>query len=121
MAAKTVRFGIRELSYEFTVDTENRKDWRIEYTPTNVKQKNIPLFDFSDCRALGSNYKNTVIAKVRGGIDLNNFTEAEQTGNPYLVIKVNGKPVFCKGGNWGNGRCDETRFTRIFGALFPIA
>jgi hypothetical protein len=101
MATKTVRFGIRELSYEFTVDIENRKDWRIEYTPTNVKQKNIPLFDFSNCRALGSNYKNTVIAKVRSGIDLNNFTEAEQTGNPYLVIKVNGRPVFCKGGNWG--------------------
>jgi hypothetical protein len=97
---KTVRFGVRELSYQFTVDVADKHDWRIEYSPTDLKQKGTPLFDFSNCRPLGPNYKNTVIAKVREGVDLSNFTEVEQ-GNPYLVIKVNGKPIFCKGGNWG--------------------
>lgn len=101
LCSKTVRFGVRELSYEFTVDDGDRKDWRIEYTPLNVKQKKVPLFDFSNCRVLGPQYKNTVIAKVRGGISQSNFKEVPQSGNPYLVIKVNGTPIFCKGGNWG--------------------
>ncbi|MDP4238454.1 MAG: glycoside hydrolase family 2 TIM barrel-domain containing protein [Bacteroidota bacterium] len=97
---KNVQFGIRELSYQFTVDVANKQDWRIEYSPTDVKQKETPLFDFLNCRPYGNTYKNTVIAKVREGVDLTNFTEVEQ-GNPFLVIKVNGKPIYCKGGNWG--------------------
>ena len=42
------------------------------------------------------------IPQLNAGIDPRIFklTEDSLTA-PYLVIKVNGQPIFCKGGSWG--------------------
>lgn len=99
---KTVRFGVRELSYELAIDTDDRKILRVGYSPTDVKQKGVPLFDFTKRRSLtDEGYKGTEIASLRKNISLDNFYKIEASENPFLVIRVNGQPIFCKGGNWG--------------------
>lgn len=99
--SETIRFGIRELSYELAVDTPEKQGWRIEYSPTNVKQKGKMLFDYKKLRPADVPNKNTVIPSLCKGVEPGNFTEIEQNGNPYIVIKVNGQRIFCRGGNWG--------------------
>ena len=99
--SKNVRFGIRELSYQLTVDTPERQDLRVEYSPTDVKQKGRPLFDYVSRRELEGKHKWTTVGRLREGVDRSDFREIEGSGNPFLVLKVNGQPIFCRGGNWG--------------------
>lgn len=99
--SKTTRFGIREFTYELAVDMPERENVRIEYSPTNVKQKGKILFDFTKLRDANVPNRNTFIPSVAEGVNPDNFIQIEQTENPYIVLKVNGQPVFCKGGNWG--------------------
>lgn len=92
-----VRFGIRELSYEMMVDAPQKNGWRIAYSPTDIKNKK-PIFDNVNRREIE---KRIFIPSLRPGFDTRSFQTIPQTNNPYLVIKVNGQPVFCRGGNWG--------------------
>ena len=42
------------------------------------------------------------VARLRPGANQAAFTPvAEPTAAPYLVLKVNGQRIFCRGGNWG--------------------
>ena len=43
---------------------------------------------------------SVVVPQLREGIDMSWFNPLESV-NPFLFIKVNGMPIFCKGGNWG--------------------
>jgi beta-galactosidase/beta-glucuronidase/archaellum component FlaF (FlaF/FlaG flagellin family) len=97
---KTVRFGIREMSYELMVDTPQKHGVRIDYSPTDVKNKR-PLFVF-DKHILrnDSNNSSVVLPQLRNGVSISNFNQLSSS-NPYLFIKVNGVPIFIKGGNWG--------------------
>jgi len=96
---KTVRFGIREMSYELNVDTPSEKAKRIEFNPVKDQAEGKPLFDFNKARI----YKDGIsIAPLHEGMNAGKLTPlADTTMNPYLVIKVNGQRIFCKGGNWG--------------------
>ena len=97
--SKTTRFGIRELSYELSVDAPDKKDWRVEYTPTTALKSGMPLFDNINRRTVGDGVS---ISKLREGVNTSLFTELQDKSMaPYLVIKVNGVRIFCKGGNWG--------------------
>ncbi|MDP4209318.1 MAG: glycoside hydrolase family 2 TIM barrel-domain containing protein [Bacteroidota bacterium] len=96
---KTVRFGIRELSYELTVDAPGKKDWRVEFNPISAMKDGKPLFDNINRRSVGDGVS---IPKLRDDVDASVLTELQDKGTaPYLVIKVNGRRIFCKGGNWG--------------------
>ena len=93
---ESIRFGIREMSYELTVDTPSRQDVRIDYSPT-------------DLGAEGDIFNHRLLRDVGGGVcvpslrsDSASVREIEDDGiGPYLVIKVNGVRIFCRGGNWG--------------------
>lgn len=92
-----VRFGIREFSYELMADAPHRKGWRIEYDPTDRKDQ-IPPFDNVRRREYE---KRIFIPSLRKGVDTTGFRTLPDEGNPFLVIKVNGRRIFCRGGNWG--------------------
>ena len=93
------RFGVREFSYELSVDAPGKEAWRIEYSPTNALKSGNPLFDNRKRRDVG---EGVSIPSLRDGIDETLLTEIDdQQTAPYLVIKVNGTRIFCKGGNWG--------------------
>jgi hypothetical protein len=92
-----VRFGIREFSYEMMIDAPQKQGWRVAYSPTDVKEKK-PLFDHVKRRE----FENKIfIPSLRVGVDTSIFQTISQSNNPFLVIKVNGQSIFCRGGNWG--------------------
>ena len=94
---KSVRFGIRELSYELMVDAPHRKGWRILYEPTGMRQQ-PPPFDNIKRREFE---KRIFIPSLRPGIDTTSFQTLPDANNPFLVVRVNGRRIFCRGGNWG--------------------
>lgn len=97
--SKQVRFGIRELSYEITVDTPSKKERRIDFNPIKDFVGGKPVFDAGYQRKVGS---EVVVPCLLEGVDENSLTEIADNGTaPYLVFRVNGVPIFCKGGNWG--------------------
>ena len=95
------RFGFREMSMELAVDTKDVQGLRIEYSPTNVVQKDKFMFDYTKLRDANVPNRNTFIPSLAEGIDPASYTVVEQNGNPYIVVKINGRPIFCKGGDWG--------------------
>ena len=96
---KSVRFGIREMSYELNVDAPAHKAWRIEFNPIKDIVDGKPVFNNNKTRE----YKDKIfISTLHKDIDQTKLTGlSDTTMNPYMVIRVNGKRIFCKGGNWG--------------------
>ena len=96
--SKNIRFGVREMSYELTVDTQETKGIRIEYNPLKHN-------------ALGTIFDNRMLRDALPGVHVPSLYPEVQTTDldviaddgmsPYLVIKVNGVRIFCRGGNWG--------------------
>ncbi len=97
---KTVRFGVREMSYELMVDFPEAQAQRVEFNPIEASKNNAPLFDNEKRRE----YKKDIfIASLHEGVDtslLKKLPNDDPVG-PYLVIKVNGVRIFCRGGDWG--------------------
>ena len=92
------RFGVRELTYELTVDTETRKGARIEYNPLSDNHLGVVF----DNRMLRDTVNGVQIPSLHKGIGLESLRKIADDGmSPYLVIKVNGTRIFCRGGNWG--------------------
>ena len=96
--AVRTRFGIREYSYELTADVGSRRDVRLEYSPT----------DAMGCGAVFDNLKRRQradriqVPAVRDGVASSAYSESgDRALEPYLVLKVNGVRLFCRGGNWG--------------------
>ena len=95
---QNTRFGVRELTYELTVDSEKEKDIRINFDPTSVRG-NGDIFDNRMLRPVG---QEVVVPSFRKGVDLSVMDRIERDGMaPYLVIRCNGVRIYCKGGNWG--------------------
>ncbi len=94
---KNVRFGVREFSYEMTVQQPDQSWWRVEFNP--VKSAGKVMFNTIDRTDIG---KGTFLPKLADSADASQLTSLDKNSdNPFLTIKVNGVPVFCKGGNWG--------------------
>ncbi len=94
------RFGIRELSFELLVADASHTDKqvRVDYHPLNWLSNHPYPWD------------NGKRVNLSGGISIPTFTKdtypeqmkvIKDNKNPYLVVKVNGRPIYCKGGNWG--------------------
>lgn len=92
-----IRFGIREFSYDLLVNAPDIKEWRISYQPTNAINEK-PLFDNIKRLKVEGGF---TIPSLREGVDMKAFESLGDSKNPYLVIKVNGQKIFCKGGDWG--------------------
>jgi hypothetical protein len=96
---KSLTFGIRELSYEMSVDLPNEKNKRIEFNPIQELKNGKPLFDNVHRREVIS---EVFVPQLRTDADPTMLNPIQDDGMaPYLVFKVNGKRIFCKGGNWG--------------------
>ena len=92
------RFGVRELSYELTVDAPAAKGLRIEHNPLADNH----LGEILDHRMLRDTLGGLHIPSLAEGIKVEDLNRIPNDGmSPYLVIKVNGVRIFCRGGNWG--------------------
>lgn len=95
---KDVRFGVRELSYELTIDTPTKQTARIEFNPTDMRGF-TNIFNNRMLRDMGDGVS---IPSLRADVDESRLKFIIDDGmSPYLVIRVNGKRIYCKGGNWG--------------------
>ncbi|MFA7421304.1 MAG: sugar-binding domain-containing protein [Melioribacteraceae bacterium] len=94
---KNIRFGIREFSYEITADNTEKQNIRVEFNPTSDLINGNPVFDNINRRDVGEGVSIPMI--VSGANWLKAIPLDEMA--PYLVVKVNGQRIFCKGGNWG--------------------
>jgi hypothetical protein len=93
-----VRFGVRELTYEMTVDMPAGEGQRVEFNPLRAPAGQL-LFDNEHRREVAP---EVAVARLRPGADQAAFAPvAEPAAAPYLVLKVNGQRIFCRGGNWG--------------------
>ncbi len=96
---KTVRFGIRELSYDLSVSAKDQKQLRIDYNPIRDLTEGMPIINNIERKEV---IKGTSIPSLCDWVDENQLIASQNTNTePYLVIKVNGQPIFCRGGNWG--------------------
>jgi len=104
-----VRFGIRELSYELTIDAQEKLGWRVEYNPLKANVVGQYPFDTQIRReayphppSSVSLYERVWVPLLRDSVNMNVFEElADTTMSPFMVMKVNGQRIYCKGGNWG--------------------
>ena len=95
---QVTRFGVRELSYELTVDAPSAKGLRIEHNPLADNH----LGQLLDHRMLRDTLGGLHIPSLAEGLDAKDVTVIPNDGmSPYLIIKVNGVRIFCRGGNWG--------------------
>lgn len=93
-----VRFGIRELTYELSVDTSAGEELRIDFAPTNDLAGDTP-FDTFHRRQAGD---GVVVPALKAGEEASRFRQIEKDGTaPFLVVRCNGVRIFCRGGNWG--------------------
>lgn len=102
---RTLRFGIRELSYEMAVKRTGGAVERIEFTPTLARTSSEPVID-NRRESMGwrreGKEEPTQVALWPGAENSPALRLAPDPGmGPYLVIKVNGQRIECAGGNWG--------------------
>jgi hypothetical protein len=101
---KEIRFGIREMSYDFTVDFQNaRQNVRVNLNPLKVWKKTDKIITYT--------LRGYETRKLKGGVQIGIVPDLKDTvlfdkgitpgSSPYLVIQVNGQPIYCRGGNWG--------------------
>jgi len=96
---KNISFGIREISYDLTVHYKNRKDVRVEFNPVFALKNKKPVLDNSRAK---EEIQNIACPKLINEADTALlFKGGNEDSAPFMVIKVNGQRVFCKGGNWG--------------------
>ena len=96
--SQNTRFGVRELSYELTVDAPSAMGVRIEHNPLADNH----LGEILDHRMLRDTLGGLHIPSLAPGIDIRDLDVIPNDGmSPYLIIKVNGVRIFCRGGNWG--------------------
>ncbi|WP_233551700.1 hypothetical protein [Parabacteroides sp. AF48-14] len=102
LQTKNIRFGIRELSYKLMAQTPDKRNVRFQYSPTDVEEKGKPLFNYKKRIAIENPaFPQVVIPTLADGTIRYLQEEVNQSENPFLTICVNGKPIFCRGGNWG--------------------
>jgi hypothetical protein len=99
---RTLRFGIRELSYELSLFDHEGRLRRVELDPTlGSIEGSAPLVDV----------RHEAIKRTPNGWAASLTETGERSGavrerpgtslSPHLVIRVNGVPIAARGGSWG--------------------
>ncbi len=99
--SKQLRFGIREITYELSLFDAAGHLRRVEYSPTTARLRNEEVVDVSHdgIRAARFAWAASILLGREASPALALLTDVQAA--PFLVIKVNGVRIACKGGNWG--------------------
>ncbi|MEN9920087.1 MAG: hypothetical protein RL662_2523 [Bacteroidota bacterium] len=101
---RTLRFGIRELSYELMINTPTKGNHRVAYTPADVSNNEQPIFDFEKVVIVGDPAMKRTIPMLYKDVNEDAIFEQLSNDDPvgqYFVFRVNGVRVFIKGGTFG--------------------
>jgi len=116
--AKQVTFGIREITYELGLFDSSGHLRRVEYSPTAARAKSEKVIDVSmeGIRELPPTdlpppgfpeawkewWKSWTVSLVPGAENTSAIRPIDDIKMAhYLIIKVNGIRIACRGGNWG--------------------
>jgi hypothetical protein len=104
-----VRFGIRELSYELMVAEVDKTDprnietidmERVLYTPVHSERPGRPVFDHVNRGRFDRRNQLPSFAEEADKSTISSLPQDDPVG-PFIVLRVNGERIFCRGGNWG--------------------
>lgn len=101
---KKIRFGIRELSYELMVNSPEKGNHRIAYTPVKADNGEKPIFNYENVAVIGNPKLQETIPTLQSSVDESKVFEQLSNDDPvgqFLVFRVNGKRIFIKGGTSG--------------------
>lgn len=96
---KTLRFGIREISYELTLLDKTGHLQRMEYSPTKAMGHNLVDVSHKGTVKTVEGWVPTLRPEGEHSTAIHPSDDTKTA--PYLVIKVNGVRIACRGGNWG--------------------
>lgn len=98
---KTLRFGVREVSYELSLFDSAGTLRRVEVDPTDAAPGSLPLVDVRH-QAIKQTPLGWAQSLTASGEGSPAVRSAPQTFLlPHLVLRVNGVRIAARGGNWG--------------------
>ncbi len=99
--SKSLRFGIREISYELTLMDKTGNLQRVEFMPTVATEARQHVVNVSH-EGMIESAEGWVASFMRGGESSTSIRAlSDRRASPFLVIRVNGVRIACRGGNWG--------------------
>ncbi|RYY43618.1 MAG: glycoside hydrolase family 2, partial [Sphingomonadales bacterium] len=93
-----IRFGMREISYDLTVNRTAAAPQRVLYRPTLGAGAQLIAVDHANIRPVEGGWAPTMLERGPAG------AVADQPPTPlapHMVIRVNHVPIAVRGGNWG--------------------
>ena len=96
---RSLRFGMRELSYELSLLDKTGRLRRVEYRPASAPGDRLVDVSHEGLIETAQGF----VASLLPGAELSKAirTLADTAASPYLIIRVNGVRIAIKGGNWG--------------------
>jgi beta-galactosidase/beta-glucuronidase len=97
--SKSLRFGIRELSYELTLLDGRGRLRRVEYDPSAAQGVRVVNVTHEGIVESAEGW----VASFMQGAEVSSSIRAleDRRASPHLVVRVNGVRIACRGGNWG--------------------
>ena len=99
LSEKQVRFGMREISYELSLLDAQGNLRRLEFSPSEAKGAKVVSQAHAALRQTALGWVASLYPGAEGSHSLRTLSDLRTA--PYLVIRVNGVRIACKGGNWG--------------------
>ncbi len=98
---RNLRFGMREITYELSLLDNTGRLRRVEFAPTVARAKREHVVDIRHEAALETavGYTASFMPGAQSSASVRPL--ADLRASPFLVIRVNGVRIACKGGNWG--------------------
>ena len=102
----TLRFGIRQLTYELSLFDQHGRLRRVEIDPTAASARGERLVDprHDAIKRTPTGWAASLTQAGETSTAVHDI--ATQSLTPYLVIRVNGVPIAARGGSWGT---DDSR------------
>ncbi|OSZ72913.1 hypothetical protein CAP39_04905 [Sphingomonas sp. IBVSS1] len=97
--SRSIRFGIREISYELSAVDANEELRRVALAPARSPGEALINVAHEGIRKVAGGWAVSLAREPAGSPALTSV--ADTTLAPHLLIKVNGVPIAVRGGNWG--------------------
>jgi len=97
--SRSLRFGIRQVTYELSALDDRGELKRYEFSPSAASTTEVIDLRHSAIRQTPAAWVPTLAPGAEQSPGLEPCRDEGPA--PFLVIKVNGQRVVCKGGNWG--------------------
>lgn len=97
--SRTIRFGIREVSYELSLVDRAEELQRVSVAPARAGGEQLLDVDHRGIRKVQGGWAVSLARDIASSPALAPVTATSLA--PHLLIRVNGVPIAVRGGNWG--------------------